>query len=670
MPLQIDNNLPTAFPKPEFLTFQNFRKGVITLINESRLPKNALKEAINLYLAEDGQPNIRPGVDWYGSASPNGAAIDGFDYFDSNGSIHLVIVAGGNVYRSTNDGLTWSLCSGGTLTAGVWTNMNQNGSFLYLTNGTDAIVRYDGTTTLQSYTALPVPSTPTVTKTGLGSTTYTYWYKVAQVNQVGFTSASSAGSIQVSLTRDGWDSASNYVTISGTVSTSASRVDIYLSEDNVTFYYLDSAVVDSGTGAYSYKDSLGKAVVPSTLAPTGNTTQGPRVAELTNIGIRQFGVRDPFNPYRIWFTGAGTYSGAFSSAYDGGYLDWQPGGKLKPIKAVDYRSGKGDPVATIFMDSADGLGGVVQMTLEVLTIQDISITVPSASLLPGSRGTPAPASVVNVLNDYFFYNSQAIYNLGSRAQLLNILSTDEVSANIRPNVKRISRSGEQGIASVYYDANVLFSVPIGGSENNFTMVYNTEMKAWLPEAFTIGFKKFLRYTDTSRAQHLLALRAGDSRLSEISSDFQGDYDQPFNTSMVTGLYKTTGDVFEFQFVEEAEFELASAQGEIYVELLGIERQRGFRSIKTVLLSVDTTLSGQGWDSFNWDSTNWDDTSMPPSAISESSTKRYFTVQKELNAVQWHIYTSSLASRYTHRTFQTWGTSTQAGHPQFWRLKGI
>jgi len=670
MPLQIDNNLPTAFPKPEFLTFQNFRKGVITLINESRLPKNALKEAINLYLAEDGQPKIRPGTDWYGAVTPNGAAIDGYDYFDANGTIHLVIVAGGNVYRSLNNGSTWNLCSGGTTTSGVWTNMNQNGSFLYLTNGTDNILRYDGTTTLQSYTSLSTPSAPTVGKTGLGSTTYTYWYKVAQVNQVGFTAASPATSIQVSLTRDGWDSTTNFVTISGTVSTSASRVDIYLSEDNVNFYYLDSAVVTAGTGAYSYKDSVGKSVIPSTLAPTGNTTQGPKVAELTNIGIRQFGVRDPDNPYRIWFTGAGAYSGAFSSAYDGGYLDWQPGGKLKPIKAVDYRSGKGDSVATVFMDSADGVGGVVQMTLDVLTIQDISITVPSATLLPGSRGTPAANSVVNVLNDYFFYNSQAIYNLGSRASLLNILSTDEVSANIRPNVKQISRSGETGIASVYYDANVLFSVPISSSTNNFTMLYNTEMKAWLPEAFTIGFQKFLRYTDTSRIQHLLALRPGDNRLSEISSDFQGDYGQPFETSMITGSYKTTGDVFEFQFVEEAEFELAEAQGDIYVELLGIERQRGFRSIKTVKLSVDSIISGQGWDTFNWDAKNWDDTSSAPTTISESSTKRYFTVQKELNAVQWHIYTSSLNAKYTHRTFQTWGTSTQAGKPQGWRLKGI
>ena len=670
MPLVVDDNLPTSFPNPAYQTLQNFKRGVISLINESRLPKNALKEAKNMYLAEDGQPQIRPGVGWYGVSSPNEQPIDGFDYFDAGGVIHLVIVAGGNIYRSLDDGVTWTICTGGTLTSGVWTNMNQNGSFLYLTNGTDNMLRYDGTTILQTYTALSTPSAPTVAKTGLASTTFKYYYKVSQVNTVGFTAASTATSIQVTNTRDGWDATTNYVTVSGTVSTSATRVDVYLSEDGLTYYYLNSAVVDSGTGAYSFKDDGTSIVVPSTLAPTGNTTEGPKIAELTNIGVRQFGVRDPNNPYRIWFTGAGTYSGAFSSAYDGGYLDWQPGGKLKPVKAADYRSGKGDPVATVFMDSADGLGGIVQMSLDTLTIDTISITVPSAYLLPGSRGTSAPRSVVNVLNDYFFYNTQAFYNLGSRAQLLNILSTDEASANIRPNVQAIERQGEQNIAAVYFQANILFSVPIGSTTNNYTMVYNTEMKAWLPEAFTIGFKKFLTYTSTDKVQRLLAIRPGDNRLSQISQSIAGDYGVPFETSLTTGLQQTTKDTFEFQFTEEAEFELANASGTVNVELLGIDRSKGFRSIKTVTFNTEVEVTNVGWDTFNWDKKAWDDTTGSPTIISEVSLKRYFPVQAELNAVQWHIFTNSLDAQYILRTLQTWGTPTQAGHPSKWRLKPI
>ncbi len=305
------------------------------------------------------------------------------------------------------------------------------------------------------------------------------------------------------------------------------------------------------------------------------------------------------------------------------------------------------------------------MTLDTLTVGDISVTVPSAYKLPGSRGTPSPMSVVNVLNDYMFYNTQAFYNLGSRAQFLNLLSTDESSANIRPSVKQINTAAESGICSVYFDAKVYFSVPYGSSTNNFTAVFDTERKAWLPKAFTIGFKKFLRYTDTNGVQRLLALKPGDTRLSEISTGIQGDYGVAFETSLYTGLLSTTKNRAEFQFTEQAEMEFSRPQGSISVELLGTDRNLGFRSTKTT--SIEPTLSPYGWDSFLWDTTLWDDTTLVANISSESSTWRYFTVQKELRNVQWHITTNSLDAFYILRTLQTWGTITQAGFPRSERL---
>lgn len=655
------DDTPTKFPPYQYSTLGNFKRGVITLIDKSRLPKDALEVADNIFLYEDGQPGPRPGVDWYGTASPNAAEIDGFDYFDYNGTIHLVIVAGGNVYRSTDDGQNWSLCTGATLTSGVPTNTNQQGSYLYLTNGTDNIVRYDGSTTLQVYTALSTPSAPTTAKTGLTGTTYTYYYKVSAVNAIGFSAASSAGSITVGKTRDIWDSTTEKVTLTLTAVTNATRYDIYISENNTDFYYLGSTLaselsfVDDGTGV----------PIPSTTAPTDNTTQGPKVKELTNVGSRQYGVQDTNNRYRIWFSGTGTFAGSFSSAYDGGYLDWQEGGKYIPMHVEDYRDGKGTPLATVWCKSADGQGCILQMSLDTLTVGDVSITVPSAYKLPGSRGTPAPGSVVNVLNDFMFYNTQAFYNLGSRAQFLNLLSTDESSANIRPTVRQISTAGESGIASVYFDAKVFFSVPYGSSTNNYTSVYDTERKAWLPTAFTIGFKKFLRYTDTSGNNRLLCVKPGDNRLSEIGYNIRGDYGQAFTTLLSTGLYPTTPNRFEFLFVEEGEIEFSNPQGDLEVELVGIEREQGFSSINSE--SIAPTLTTTGWDTFLWDTTAWDDTSDVVDLFSESSVKRYFAVQRELNAYQWQIRTTSIDAAYVLRTLQISGTQTEAGKPRQWEL---
>lgn len=660
MPLNLPNDAPTKFPDPEYLTLDNFKRGVITLIDKSRLPKNALEEADNLFLVEDGQPSPRPGVDWYGNEVPNASAIQGADYYDADGDIHLVVVAGGVVYRSTDNGEVWSTCSGATLDTTAKVNMNQNDSYLYLTNGVDNIVRYDGSTTLQTYTALTTPSAPSITKTNLAGTGYNFYYKVSAVSSVGYTGVSpESTAVQTNLNRSSW-SVTNYVTLTmGALQTGQTRYDVYISEDNLTYYYLGS------TTNTTYVDDGSALVNPAITAPTVNTTQGPRVAELTNVGSRMYGVRDADNRYRIWYSGTGATAGSFAPGASAGYLDWSEGGKYIPVKVEDYRDGKGTPYATVWCKSADGQGCILQMSLDDYTVGDVTVTIPAAYKLPGSRGTPAPGSVVNVLNDYMFYNSQAFYNLGSRAQFLNLLSTDESSANIRPSIKAITATAEEGICSVYYDAKVYFSVPYGDTVNNHVAIFDTERKAWLPKAFTIGFNRMFRYTDTNGIHRLLAYKDGDTTLSEISSSIQGDYREPFTTSLVTGLYPVAKNRFEFQWLEEGEVEFSNPQGTINIELLGIERSRGFATTNTQ--SIDSNLTTTGWDSFAWDTTAWDDTSEALEAFSESSVKRYFNVQKELNAIQWRITTNTLDGNYVLRTLQTWGTATLAGKPRSWKL---
>jgi len=726
MPQKIINS-NIKFPTLQYQTLTTFKKGVITLLDKSRLPPDALEEAQNIFLYEDGQPGPAPGVGYYGTAptyystgtaSQSGitvtgsgttftaamvgmtivfstgetavistyvsatsitvgtsqtvssttyvinAPIDGIDYYDFSGATHMVMAAGGNFYRSTDDAGTWTICTSATYTAGTTINMNQYNSFLYLTGGVEAMALYDGSTTLLTFASLGTPNAPTVVETGSGltsGTAYHYYYKCARVNTVGTSVASAASTvIDTGLAREDWTPGTNYATLTLPALTGAqTRFDVYVSTDGTSYYYLGS------TSTTTYVDDGVAIVATSTTAPTVNTTQGPLVEELVNVGSRMYGIRDTANRYRIWFTSGQTPLGAFSNAYDGGYLDWQTGGKFIPTKVEDYRDGKGTPLATVWCSSADGEGCILQMSLDTLTVGTISITVPSAYKLPGSRGTPAPGSVVNVLNDYMFYNSQAFYNLGSRAQFLNLLSTDEASANIRPTVRTISTVGETKIASTYHDAKVYFSVPYGSTTNNYTTIFDTERKAWLPEALTIGFNKFLRYTDSAGSRKLLALGVGHTRLSEISASIQGHYGVAFNTSVTTGLYPVLKNRFEFMWVEEGEIELSQPTGTVSVELIGIERSRGFSVQNSE--DITSTLSQTGWSSTLWSTTLWSDTSSASDTFSESSIKRFFTVQKELNAYQWRITTQALNSNYTLRTLQINGTATDAGKPVQWKI---
>jgi hypothetical protein len=664
MALDIKLDLPTSPTPLTYFTLEKFNRGVITVVDQSRLPKNALKEMDNLWLVEDGVPSIRPGTDYYGSVSPNASAWDGMDYYQaSDGTSHLVGVAGGTVYRSINDAVTWTACTGATLTSGLWCDFEQSGGYLNITNGTDNIVRYDGTTVLQVYTALTTPAAPTIVETGLTGTANNYYYKVSAVNSVGFSIASSASAVvQANLDRTNWDATTNYATLTlPAFQATQTRADVFVSDDNVNFYYLGS------TATTTFVDDGSWVVSPYVTAPTSNTSQGPKVKELTNVGTRMYGVRDTVNKYRIWYSGSGNYAGYFSSAYDGGWIDWQPGGKYLPVHVEDYRDGKGTPLATVWCDSADGQGCILQMSLDTLTIADVSITVPNIYKLPGSRGTPAPWSVVNVLNDYFFYNSQAFYNLGSRAQFLNLLSTDEASGNIRPTVKQIASNGESNIVGTYFDARVFFSYSVGQTTNNYTAIFDTERKAWIPRAFTIGFSKFLRYTDnsTDKNRKLLALRPGDNRITEISTSIRGDYGTAFTTSLITGLYPLSKNRFDFQWVEEGEIELSNQQGQVNIELIGIERTRGYSTTNTNTIQPRTTMTGHS--TYEHSTRAHTDTSDAIDTFSESSIKRYFNIQKELNAVQWKLTTNTIDSFYIMRTMQTNGRPTYGGKPRAWKL---
>jgi hypothetical protein len=673
-------NLPSSSPPYQELQQPSnpgqpiFARGVITLINESKLPANALKEGNNIMLYEDGNPGPRWGTNWYGSALPNGAAIDGADYYvDTSGATHLVVVGGGIFYRSLDSGNTWTACTGSTITSGAKMYFVQANNFLYATNGVDSIVRYNGTTTLVTYTAISPPTSLSATATGIAGSTYTYYYRVVAVNQIGFTQGTSSATVGVTAQRTNWDptsTGSNYVTLNWTAPVgTVVRYDIYVT-DNASDNTLNNLFYIGSSSTTSFIDNGQNAPQTSNPVPTQNTSTGPIVGELVLINNRLWGVRDSTNPQRLWWTGSGPFLGYFADSYDGGYVDLENGSSTKAIKTVGYRDGKGSPLVTTWFSTPDGLGCVWQTELDEITAADGStVHIPTSAKLPGSRGTPAANSVVNVLDDYMYYNSQGIYDLGSRANLLSLLSTDEYSANIRTSLQQINNASAPGVATFYYLGKVFISVPYGSSTNNATIVYDTQIssKPWMPQAFTIGFERFFQYADnlTQQTVHLLAWKPGDNRLTEVSSQFQGDYNQPFATSLITGLINTTKSRFDWLWAETAYIELSNPQDAINVELIGIERNKGFSSQKTA--TIQPTIVNAGWDTYAWDTMPWDDTAIVPQTYSESSVKRYFTIQKELNAYQFHIYTNTVAAEYILRTLMIDGTPTENALPRTWRL---
>lgn len=613
------------------------------------------------------------------------AAIDGaFMYQSSLLANHLIIVCGGNIFRSLDNGNTWTICTAATFTPGKKVYAAQGSSdgsgnnYMYLTNGYDYPIRYNGTTTLVPFVAILAPGTPTVVATGISTGVYNYFYRISAVNAVGFTQASASGTITTSIPRESWDptnTGSHYMTLAWAASSGAVRYDIYLADNTSddaanNNYYLDSVGAVASPG---YVDNGQLAVNPNATAPLTNTTGGPRVRELVPIGARMWGVQDRDYPYRAWWTGSGPFVGYFSDSYDGGYIDLQLGSQFYPVQAVDYRDGKGTPLTTVFCDSADTRGCIWQISLAATTLLDTQFTQPTANKLSGSRGTPAPNSVVSVLDDYMFFNYQAIYDLGSRQSLFNLLSSDEYSANIRPTlVDNVNPAYTSGVCAYYYLAKVFISMPFNSTSNNTVTVYDTERKAFIPEAYSMGFERMFQYTDTTSINHLMFWKPGDTTLSETGANIFGDYGQAFQTSLKTGLIPVLKDRFQFMYVDTAYVEFSGQVDNIYIELLGVDRTKGYNTQKTATVSASSNAATNvGWDTDWWDNNAaWDVSSMTPVIFAESTSKRYFIVNKELNAYQYHIITQDATSRYILRTLQITGTATNAGLPHSERLTSV
>lgn len=652
-------------PQRMAINLEDFIKGWMTLLEESRIPPNAVKEAYNNMQRQDGVWGNRWGTGYYGPVTPNAATIDGaFEYVRSDLSTELIIVAGGNVYRNT-DGGSWALIGGATLTAGVQCRFVEIRGNLYIVNGTDNIVRYNGTS-LVSYTALTTPGAPTLVRgAGLASGAFPLYYQIVATNAVGFTPGGAETQILVNKDRDAWNlTANEYVDITFNRVTNALRYDIYMSDLSGFEVYLDS-VADPGSGStITYRDDGSVAPNDAVEVPIDNTTQGPKVSVLEISGNALWGTKDPNNPHRVYWTGTGQYQGYFSPFYGGGYIDIEKGGRERPFAVADYRDGKGTPTLIALTSDPEGVGSVWQIALETATVGDTSFIVPNAQKLVKSVGTSAPGSVVKFGDDIGFFNHRGLFSLGTKQNIINVLSTDEMSANIRPYVRDLIKAYIDKVTSYWYDAKIFISVPKEGTRNSHTVVFDTERRNWAGE-WNVGVKQFLEYKDTSGNIHFLAVPANGTRMIEISENITGDLGGPISTRLATGrMPLARRNRYGWVQLTDVFVEFSNLVGTVQVAVLGAETNKDFSTIKTK--AVAGTTSNAGFGSHLFGESLFSECSPAPTTYTQTSQKVHIPVNKLLNNAQLLITSNGNNVQYELLSARLEGFEVPQGPPRSWR----
>lgn len=624
--------------KENITQIDEFKAGVNTLLRDTRIKKEEASEAKNLMLVQDGVWTQRWGTSYY-TGDAGGSNVDGFgEYIKSDNTRELIIVANG-VVRKKN-GSSWTTISGATFTAGTKAYLQQINNLLFISNGTDPLAYYNGTS-LSTYAELSAPAwagTPLARGAGLSTGNYTQYYQVTALNSVGETVGADEKEIATDKERDSWVAADDeHLVLDWSAVSGAQRYQIYWA-DETGFEVLigsttDTTFTDDGTTqANSYIE-----------VPDDNTTGAPKFTHMWMSDNRLWATGDPDNPYRVYFSGTGQFITYFSDYYGGGWIDLELGGRDQPKAGIHYHDGKGLGRSTVFAASPEGKGSVWQVVIGDLTVGDETFSVPSASRIVGSTGTSAPRSIVQVENDVFFFNKKGVFALGNEAQYWGILRTNELSVRIRPYIQSLDDSQLAGVSGYYYDGKVFFSVPTNSDGNNNVIYYDRERKSWVIY-WTTGVSEFGEFTDSSGKTHFLGGTTDDGYLIEFTENIQGDLGVAFETIYKSARIPVNKDWTKFDKIKKAWIRLGEPQGAIEFSVTGTEKRRGLSQVGSETISPDFSNTGMGWDPMG--TVQMGDSAGTPTTFAQGSLLRYLTINKRLRDVQFKVETSGLSDKYT------------------------
>ena len=172
--MPIVRSRPADYPKQRSLTinWDNWRKGLNTLLNETEIANDELAQAENIVLVGRGSPTKRWGYSKYFLAGSAGAVRGLQGYYSSTGTNELLAITDAG-YMTKRSGASYTLITGASWASGYNAQMTQLEDYIYVVNGQRELVRYDGST-LVGFPTLSTPSGVNITQSSGASGTFIY----------------------------------------------------------------------------------------------------------------------------------------------------------------------------------------------------------------------------------------------------------------------------------------------------------------------------------------------------------------------------------------------------------------------------------------------------------------------------------------------------------------
>jgi hypothetical protein len=161
--------------------------------------------------------------------------------------------------------------------------------------------------------------------------------------------------------------------------------------------------------------------------------------------------------------------------------------------------------------------------------------------------------------------------------------------------------------------------------------------------WTIGFKQFLEYTDSTSTTKFLAVPTTGNSFIEISENYQGDEGSAFYQSYISPLLPVHPKYRYLAKVNEAIFELGSFRGSVTCEVIGLTEDDITTSIGTQTATSTIGTSGIGDDFFS--DFLLSDTTDAPETFTQSTRKIRVEIGERLYALQFKVWANDVNSNY-------------------------
>lgn len=400
---------------------QGFHRGINDRLHPSLIGVDELASASNVDITSDGL-RTRDGYITYANTADT-TQIDGlYSYRKNDGSIFNLRVSNGKVYRE--DAGSWTQIYSG-LTAGVKCFFKTFRDVCLISNGTDKILKYDGSYigTLE----VPPPGSPTLSIVeGAGTLTNgDYRYKLTFVTSLGPNSETNASAATFTITTDGGNDAIEISNIPTSPDPTVIARNIYRRLDGTdTDWYYVATINDNITTNFR-DDNITTTKDTSRPAPTDNNA--PKIAKfVAGIGGYLVTANEPDYPNRVRFSRAGG-------------IEFFP---------------DSPNVLDVLTEGNDEITGLVayDQTVIVFSRDAIHRSVGSAAFdfvrLPSNFGCIAPGSATEVDRSIVFMSQQGLAALsGNYPEVIsqhvkslnddfNFGNTDTVSATFLPRERK------------------------------------------------------------------------------------------------------------------------------------------------------------------------------------------------------------------------------------------